>query len=81
MSSSPSLAEELRADQDPRASCRLCAWLNSQNTLVQVEWDAVLADRSYTHASLYRALLKRDVPVGKSSVEGHRSNRHRQHSS
>lgn len=72
-----SLADELKADQDPRTQCRVCTWIETLDEALQEEWDRASADRSYTHASFYRALMRRDVKISKGSVENHRSNRHR----
>lgn len=78
----PSLREELRqellADQDPRITCRLCTWLKSQPPDVQAEWDAILADRaSFTHASVSRALKRREANLTDNSVMNHRGKGHR----
>lgn len=72
-----SLADELRADQDPRSQCRLCRWIETLKSHEQAEWDVALADRSYTHTSIYRALARRESGVGKGTIENHRANRHR----
>lgn len=74
----PSLADELRADQDPRSTCKLCTWLASLSTKEQAEWDAAIRDRTFTHASIFRALARRNSNVTKGSIESHRANRHRQ---
>lgn len=72
-----SLIDELAADQDPRAACRLCAWIAGRPEEEQREWDQALADRRFTHASVIRALVRRKAGVGKGSVEGHRRAGHR----
>lgn len=74
----PSLLDELRADQDPRAQCRVCRWIESLKPAEQAEWDAAMSDRSFTHASIYRALSRRESGCGRSGVESHRTSKHRQ---
>jgi len=73
-----SLIEELIADQDPRAVCRACAWIAAQTPKDQADWDRVMADRArFTHASVFRALVRRDAAVSRGSVENHRVGGHR----
>jgi hypothetical protein len=70
------LRDELLADQDPRTQCRFCMWLVARTEKERDEWAAVMADRSFTHASLFRAAKKRGYGSGSGSVEGHRNSGH-----
>lgn len=76
------LIEELMADQDPRAQCRLCSWIESLPEADQKEWDKALSWRvgskfRFTHTSIQRALQAREAGVGKGSIENHRASGHR----
>jgi len=71
------LIEELRADQDPRSQCRLCAWLTDRPKAEKDEWAAVMLDRSFTHASIFRAAQRRGYASGKGTVETHRGSGHK----
>jgi len=71
------LIDELRADQDPRMQCRLCTWLESRPEGERKEWTAVMADRSFTHASIFRAAQRRGYGAGKGTVETHRGSGHK----
>jgi hypothetical protein len=71
------LVEELKADQDPRTQCRLCVWLESRTESERKEWAAVMADRSFTHASIFRAAQRRGYNAGKGTIETHRGNGHK----
>lgn len=78
----PSIIEEIIADQDPRAQCRLCTWITSRPASEQKEWDEALNTRigprfRFTHTSVYRALNKHGATVGKGTVENHRNAGHR----
>lgn len=70
------LIEELKADQDPRSQCRFCTWLVTQPEKERNEWAEAGPDRSYTHASLFRAARKRGFTGGEGSIEGHRKGLH-----
>lgn len=72
-----SLRDELAADQGKPTQCSMCKWLGSLDAKARTEWADVLADRSYTHASIHRAILRREAPVTRSSVESHRTNGHK----
>lgn len=72
-----SLRDELAADQGKPTQCSMCKWLESLDAKTRAEWAEVLADRSYTHASIHRAILRREAPVTRGSVEGHRTNGHK----
>ena len=72
-----SLREELAADQGKPTQCSMCKWLGSLEPKVRAEWVEELADRSWTHASVHRAIIRREAPVTRSSVEGHRTNGHK----
>lgn len=71
------LRDELAADQGTPTQCGMCKWLAGLDAKARAEWAEVLADRAYTHASIHRALIRRDAPVTRGSVEGHRSNGHK----
>jgi len=71
------LIDELKADQDPRTQCRLCVWLASRPEAECKEWAAVMIDRSFTHASIFRAAQRRGYNAGKGTVETHRGNGHK----
>ncbi|MBA3875559.1 MAG: hypothetical protein C0498_01260 [Anaerolinea sp.] len=70
------LIDELRADQDPRAQCKFCAWLAGRPNGERAEWADAVGDRSFTHMSLVRAARKRGYAGGPGSVESHRKNSH-----
>ena len=72
-----SLLDELRADQGKPTQCAVCRYLEGIKKSECAEWDLAMADRSFTSASIHRALQARQAPVGRSSVESHRANRHR----
>lgn len=74
-----SLREELASDQNPNSKCNLCNWLKTLGDQERTDWIDVLEDRSaFTHASCFRALVRRNVPgITKSTVEGHRVGLHR----
>lgn len=72
-----SLLDEIKADQNPRSQCKACVYIESLPPKEQAEWDKAMSDRSFTSTSVHRALTRRNVGVGKGSVESHRSNRHR----
>jgi hypothetical protein len=71
------LLDELKADQDPRTQCRLCTWLAARSEAERKEWAAVMADRSFTHASIFRAAQRRGYNAGKGTIETHRGNGHK----
>lgn len=78
----PSLEEELLSDQDPRVRCGVCDWLDKLGEKENPEWDkainAKVGDRfRFTHASIHRALQRREAPIRRSTVEHHRQNGHR----
>ena len=73
----PSLRDELRADQGKPTQCTVCRWLNTLDAAAAAEWREVLADGSFTHASIHRALLRRDANVSRSGIEGHRTSGHK----
>ena len=66
------LIEELKADQDSRASCRFCAWLDDRTKAERAEWVEALKDRSFTNTSLFRAAKKRGYNGSDGSLENHR---------
>lgn len=72
-----SLRDELAADQGKPTQCAMCRWLSDLDAKARAEWVEVIADRSYTHASIHRAVLRREAHVTRSSVESHRSNGHK----
>lgn len=82
----PSLEEELMGDQDPRAVCRLCRYIESlpetgENS--QEEWDGVVNAKigkryRFTYSSIFRALKRRNAEVTKGSIENHRHAGHRE---
>ena len=69
-----SLIEELRADQDPRTSCRFCVWLAGRSAAERAEWAAAMVDRSFTNTSIFRAAKKRGYAGSNGSPESHRKN-------
>ena len=71
------LIDELRADQGKPTQCALCIWLGTRTDPERKEWAAVTVDRSFTHASVFRAAKKRGYTGGTSSIETHRKNEHR----
>ena len=71
------LIEELRADQSPRTQCRFCGWLAERSKPERDEWAAAMLDKSYTHASLFRAAQRRGFMNAQGSVETHRTGGHR----
>ena len=75
------LIDELRADQGKPTTCAACLWISGLSAEQQKQWDAAMADRSFTHASIHRAIQRR-MPedgqgIGSSSVAKHRSSKHR----
>lgn len=72
-----SLRDEIAADQGKPTQCSACRWLAGLSDKEGAEWREILADRSFSHASIHRAMMKRNAPVGRSSVEGHRSGGHK----
>lgn len=72
-----SILDELRADSKQPSSCRACDWIASRPEAEQKEWDAACADRSFTHAAIFRAMQRRESKVGRGSIENHRQNAHR----
>lgn len=72
-----SLRDELSADQGKPTQCSVCRFLGDQPPKERADWTEVLADRSFTHASIHRALMRRDAVVSRGSVENHRSNGHK----
>lgn len=71
-----SLRDELAADQGKPTQCSVCRWLAQQDKETAPEWRTVLKDRSFTHASIHRAILRRDGIVSRGAIESHRSNNH-----
>ena len=74
MTQPSNLRDELASDQSRKTQCGVCQWINQQNDAA--DWKAVIADKSFTHASIYRALQRRDVHVGRGAIEMHRLNNH-----
>ena len=73
-----SLRDEIAADQGKPTQCSTCLWFRQSSEKDAAEWRAVFADRSFTHASIHRALVRRNVAnVGRSSVESHRMGGHK----
>lgn len=68
------LIEELKADQDPRTSCRFCTWLATRPPAERTEWAVAMADRSFTNTSIFRAAKKRGYNGSSGSPESHRKN-------
>lgn len=71
------LRDEIAADQGKPTQCAVCRWLDTLDPKSAADWRDVLADRSFTHASIHRAMARRDSGVGRSSVETHRSGAHK----
>lgn len=68
-----SLAAELRADQKTSGSkCTLCTYLKSLAPREQKEWRDVITDRSFSGASISRALMRRTITITEGTVERHR---------
>ena len=72
-----SLMDELRADSRKMNACAACEWIAALPKAEQAEWDTACADRSFTHASIFRAIQRRNGRVGRGSIENHRLNAHR----
>lgn len=72
-----SLADEIRADQDPRVQCRFCTWLSGLDPKARAEWVPVTEDRSFTKASIFRVAQRHGYMAGRSSVESHISGQHK----
>lgn len=72
-----SLRDEIAADQGKPTQCAACRWLGQQAAKDAAEWRGIFADRSFTHASIHRALARRDTGIGRSSVETHRVGAHK----
>lgn len=72
----PGILEEIRRDQNPKVTCRTCAYIKTLSEREQAEWDQAFAS-GFTITSIHRALQRRNSGVGKSSVEGHFYNKHR----
>lgn len=72
-----SLVDELRADQGKPTQCGLCRWLQQLTEAERAEWQGALDDRSFTHASIHRAIARRNGNVTRGSVENHRTSGHR----
>ena len=70
------LRDEVASDQGKKTQCGVCRWINQQDETTAAEWRAVIADKAFSTASLHRALQRREVAVGRGSVENHRSNGH-----
>lgn len=68
-----SLAEELAADQAV-SSCKLCAFIDGRPPEERAEWHAQLSRPAnvVSHASVLRALSRRGLSIGESSVKRHR---------
>lgn len=76
------LLDELMGDQDPRSRCVLCEWLEAQTKSERDEWTQALTMRAgtkyrFTHASIQRALKRRNVKVGRATVQTHRNSEHK----
>lgn len=72
-----SLLDEIRADQGKPTQCGLCRWLVDRPQKEREEWEAAFVDRSFTHASIHRALQRRGANITRGSVENHRANGHK----
>jgi len=70
------LRDELSADQGKPTQCCLCKWIGVLAPKERAEWSEVMADRAYTHASIHRALIRREAAIPRGSVENHRVNGH-----
>ena len=70
------LRDELAADQGRPTQCSLCKWLSALAPKDRAEWNEVMADRAYTHASIHRALISRGSVGPRGAVENHRINGH-----
>ena len=67
------LLEELRADQSRGGQvCKTCVFIESQPAEEQHIWREAFADRSFSTASLARAIRKRDAKITESAVYTHR---------
>ena len=68
------ILEELRADQARGGQvCKTCTFITSQPAEEQHVWREAFADRSFSTASLARAIQKRDVTITESAVYTHRA--------
>jgi len=69
-----SLAEELAADRPVYTSCSLCTWISLQPEQTQREWHVELAKpvKVVSHESVRRALGRRGLTIGSSSIKRHR---------
>lgn len=77
----PSIIEEIASDQLRwrRGDCQTCAWIRRRPAKEQVEWHNAMADESFSHSSILRAMRKRtpDDTPGESSVGKHRRSQHK----
>lgn len=73
------LFEELRADQDPRSGrCKVCGWIDSRPADERDAWVRAIREReSFTAASIYRAMRKRNADIGRTAVDRCRMEKHR----
>lgn len=72
------ILDEISQDQGTAVSrCTLCAWLETQPEADQAEWDAALATKSFTRASIFRALKRHGVVIGKETAANHTKSDHR----
>lgn len=72
MNAPVSLIAELKADQDPRAQCKFCVWLDGRPAAEQAEWAIAMQDRSFTNTSIYRAARLRGYGGSGGAPEAHR---------
>lgn len=70
------LAQELAEDQRLGSSCHICTWIKTRPVVEQAEWHAELAKPAtvVSHMSVQRALERRGLTVGDTSVKRHRRN-------
>lgn len=74
MAEDADLIAELEADQGHwnGLACSWRAWLEQQPPDEAAQWRAVLIDKRFTLSSVERALKKRGVKIGRSSLARHR---------
>lgn len=72
-----SLRDEIAADQGVPTQCTVCRWLTTLDDASRAEWTEVIGDRAFTHASIHRAIIRRNDAIGRSAVENHRQAGHK----
>ena len=71
------LRDEIAADQGKPTQCGVCLTMSRMDEKARKEWDDVLNDQTFTHASIARAAARRRIGFTRSSIETHRKNLHR----